>query len=932
MTKAMNQIADANAEVDNDQTHSALHFDGENFAGGQSRVVGLFANVVADLKGENAAQARTDFGGALHTIQDFYAHSDWIELGNTGANPDLGRPGHTLGPVAGPTEGTCNGSLVTTTKLTSGYYGGEDVAAPAGVAKCRHGGPFDHGPGSGGINKDLNNSLFSPHSTQHAAAAAAAIAGTEQFIRDIKAAVSARQLKLLLGVGPTLGMSIDTTGSMGGIISSVQAQAIQITDKRIGTDEEPSRYVLAPFNDPSVGPLTTTDDPVTFKNAISALTASGGGDCPELAMSGLLQAVGAMDEGSDLFTFTDADAKDADLADTVSNLAASKDIRIYPMLFGNCTGDLAARSQQPQAQQPQANQHAATGALAVPAFTAPKPFQDVARATGGQVFALSTADAGSITQLADALVRSNAVNLLNVSTPLTAAGQSVTVPVDSTLSRVTFSASGAAASAQTVTITRPDGTTVAPGDPGVQVISVPNSAPATITTITAPSAGSWTVTLSGSGTTSLRVTGESGLDLANFRFLPTDEVSTDPARTGVRAIDGFPVAGQQVGADGTLTDGFASAHFELRAPDGSPVQSLGLSQYGNEFAAPITVPSVPFLVYVTGVDTAGTAFQRMLPGVVTPQSLVVRAPPSATLVPGTATSFAFTVANLGAADTFSVTATDDHGYVRSATPATLTLDAGATGTVTVVLQPPAGTADGTTDALTVGAASGARRNFAVLSNAVLAAPPDTTPPTVTATVTPTPNAAGWNNQDVTVALAATDEPGGSGVASVTYSTGGASTTVPGASATVPITTDGVTTVTYSAVDETGNTSSGQVTVRLDKTAPALTCQATPDHLWPPTFQLMPIRVSVTVADGLSGPGQFTLQSVTTSSGPHPQDIVGWTTGTADTQGYLRAMIDGAHDRVYTLTYQGVDVAGNVGTCQATVRVTVLPPLLLRRIA
>ncbi len=204
MVTAMNQVVDANAAVDDDQKHSALHFDGENFAGGQNRIIALLDSVIKGLQAENAEQARRDLGGALHTIQDFYAHSNWIELGNTGPSSDLGRPGHTLGPVADPNEPTCNGSTLITRELTSGYYGGEDRTMPIlpQGTKCRHGGPTDFSPGRylTGINKDVPNGFFSPHSEYHKAAGEAAIQATEQFIRDIKARVTNRQLQLLFGV------------------------------------------------------------------------------------------------------------------------------------------------------------------------------------------------------------------------------------------------------------------------------------------------------------------------------------------------------------------------------------------------------------------------------------------------------------------------------------------------------------------------------------------------------------------------------------------------------------------------------------------------------------------------------------------------------------------------------------------------------------
>ena len=68
----------------------------------------------------------------------------------------------------------------------------------------------------------------------------------------------------------------------------------------------------------------------------------------------------------------------------------------------------------------------------------------------------------------------------------------------------------------------------------------------------------------------------------------------------------------------------------------------------------------------------------------------------------------------------------------------------------------------------------------------------------------------WNGRGVLVTLNASDNSGGSGVATLTYAASGAqpipSTTVPAASlpATVTLTTPGVTTLTYSATDNAGN--------------------------------------------------------------------------------------------------------------------------------
>ncbi|MFD9413058.1 OmpL47-type beta-barrel domain-containing protein [Streptomyces sp. NPDC059989] len=105
---------------------------------------------------------------------------------------------------------------------------------------------------------------------------------------------------------------------------------------------------------------------------------------------------------------------------------------------------------------------------------------------------------------------------------------------------------------------------------------------------------------------------------------------------------------------------------------------------------------------------------------------------------------------------------------------------------------------------------------------------DTSAPATFATISPTPNSAGWNTTSPTlVNIGALDGSCGSGVQKITYSASGAqpigSTDVPGASAAVAITTNGVTTVTYTATDAAGNTSAPQtITVRLDTAGPTIT--------------------------------------------------------------------------------------------------------------
>jgi hypothetical protein len=101
---------------------------------------------------------------------------------------------------------------------------------------------------------------------------------------------------------------------------------------------------------------------------------------------------------------------------------------------------------------------------------------------------------------------------------------------------------------------------------------------------------------------------------------------------------------------------------------------------------------------------------------------------------------------------------------------------------------------------------------------------DTVAPTTSASTSPAPNAAGWNNSNTTVTLNATDNTGGSGVKQITYSlNGGQPTTVTGSTASVVVTANGTTTITYFATDNAGNVEAQKSTVvKLDTKAPTVT--------------------------------------------------------------------------------------------------------------
>ena len=120
----------------------------------------------------------------------------------------------------------------------------------------------------------------------------------------------------------------------------------------------------------------------------------------------------------------------------------------------------------------------------------------------------------------------------------------------------------------------------------------------------------------------------------------------------------------------------------------------------------------------------------------------------------------------------------------------------------------------------------------------------------------------------------------------------------------------------------GNTEVAKtIAIELDQTPPTVSCVATPAILKPVNRKLVPVNVSVNVTDSLSGPAGFELLSVTSSDPNTTNDIQGFVPGTPSVSGLLRAARRSEdRGRVYTLTYQGSDNAGNSATCTTQVRV------------
>jgi von Willebrand factor A domain-containing protein 7 len=704
--KAIAEILKANTDTDcvSCQADSDKHFDDENFTGGSDRILNLKNKIVSELSGSSpdGPAARKDLGTALHTVQDFYAHSTRVELGQGSFDNLLG-----TSTFAGPAIGvqTCpNDKAVLAgdglSQATSGYFRGptfcDTLRVPKG--KCIHG---INGV-CAGINKD------EPGRPNFQAARDLAGTATMRFINlilnDPAITNNAKAVKALMGISSTLGMVVDTTGSMSDIQSQVKNQIASIVNSVVGTDDEPEQYLLAPFNDPFTGPVTVTSDAATFLSQVNSLTATGGGDCPELAMQGLSDAISNADDDSTLFLFTDASAKDSALAGSVAADANKKRITINFGLFGSCS-------------------------------PIDPGFIRVAAETGGQIFFLARTEAGSLFSLVRPQVGLAPDAILHSTGTLAASSRDFQFPVDSTLTSLTVAAF--AESLSSVSLTRPDGSVVVSTDPDANITVLTT---ATIFNMTAPQVGMWHAHIQGTGSYSVAALGKSTLALQSqiIHFQDFSFVTL----TGRTAHAGyFPIPGQPFIADSQtvmaqLMGPASNTSFSFVSEAGDLLQIVTLNTgdpnaASTDFVGTVALPTLPFRVMATGTDSKGAAFQRIFVPLFRPQA--VKVTPTTlvnTIAAGRSSMFTYEVKNGGPDATFQVTTTDTAHFVSGSAPSTLTLANGATGVVTVTLNVPASAPLGSFDSVTVVATSSTDNtvnNSAVQDLEVSAAnrPPDT---------------------------------------------------------------------------------------------------------------------------------------------------------------------------------------------------------------
>ncbi|KAI4895401.1 hypothetical protein NFI96_022024 [Prochilodus magdalenae] len=729
---SIDTIADNNVAVDVVHFFNPIfHFDNETFLRGRDLITSGLSAVKASVKQQSYEAARQKLGEILHTLQDFYSHSNWIELGNFAPYPNLINPSSPIDNIAdSATCSSCDGNnckgnileeVLRQKKLTSGYFSLTRFDKPKG--KCSHGGFLDltsYTEPKGGISKDT---VDSSHGDRHNDAAYVAIAATRELLEDIRAAVGNFEFLRLMGLTQTSVLCFvnDTTGSMSNDIAEVRRITSLIIDSKKGTEKTPSEYILVPFNDPDFGPLTRTTDPDVFKSKIAALKAKGGGDAPEMCLSGLQLALTGSPPQTEIFVFMDADAKDKWLKSTVLALIQRTKSSVSFLL----TNALSARRRRSSDGQ-QDGQQQFSSRLSNPLNGV---YEDLAQASGGQAVEVTKATLPQATSIIVDTASSSLVTVFQaVRNP--AKAETFSFFVDSSLQNLTIYITG---NSLNYIIISPSGVSQNSAEPSGalgQIKKVGNFN--TFRPDVSDQTGQWVIRINSTQPYTVKVLGQSEVDFL-FSFIKLFN-GPHPSYT---VLNSRPAANSNVTLLVSMVGGDSVRPTKVALIDASSSNTFNgvLEEVGsNQFM--VTINSVPpgeFVVRVDGESSFSKAssglFQRQSSTQIQASSVTVTTQADGTLEPGRNFTLPFIVATNGSGGIFTVRVSNDRSF-EAVFNSSLTLERGGSANGTVTLAVPENTPSGSDITVTVEAEApgGADSNYAVLRLSVVAPVTDINPP------------------------------------------------------------------------------------------------------------------------------------------------------------------------------------------------------------
>ncbi|XP_061427588.1 von Willebrand factor A domain-containing protein 7-like [Lethenteron reissneri] len=681
------------------------------------------------VNSSSPAQARKSLGQMLHILNKFYSNTNWIEQGNlipleALVNMDLPFPATASSTLATCTDCTttsdpnvyeCLNNIILASPLTSGYRPGRRCRTKPATGKCSHGGINDawqNQTATGGINKETLEPELSPHHYHHDEAGQVAMIATRDVLVNSASSVLEELgekvfMQLFNLERHSLVYVVDVTGSMSNDIALVRDKTKEMVLKVANKTEAPETYVLVTFSDPDVYEPLITKDWTEMYQALDSLQVGGGGDCPEMALTALELALQISQPGSDIYLFTDAGAKDEEeKKDAVMALFESTDSRLHVFNTGSyCTrgtqGELSSRASEPRQ----------------------NIYETLTALSGGQYILTTKGELAGVLGSLELSLNAAPVSVryVEVTTP-----DSVTFPVDSSLSEIAVSVSGPASF--TVELFLPS------GELATDVEELVSSSQNVVRRVTSVTQGTWTVKVTGSpGPHLVKVTGRSLVDFTAQLLQRTNGF--------MLPIPGRPITGEPyqlwVKPMGSVA-GYSMSSVRLLSGMGN-LEYL-VSPTESEFGVPLQfIDSMAFMVEVCGSSPEGLQFCRMHTQLTTVQSfrLAQLNFEEATLQPGVEVSLSVVLENRGvAASSFSVSARDELGWASAVSPSSAVLAPGETAKLNVTVAAPQSITEFTSSMLRVTAESVESPDSSYTLSfplSVFIAPmeiPDTSPPAV----------------------------------------------------------------------------------------------------------------------------------------------------------------------------------------------------------
>lgn len=310
---------------------------------------------------------------------------------------------------------------------------------------------------------------------------------------------------------------------------------------------------------------------------LNEVVVRGGGDCPELALTGLRNAIDSGLSNSPAFLFSDASAKDYELYDEVAALIQRKQTNVNFFLTGDCDS------------------------RTTPQY---KVYSKIARTSGGQVFNLDRTSVREVLVATSVSLESDFVNLQSVEFDV--GGKSETlVELDESIRRISVILSGSDAQ---LSVEGPSGDVIATAKSSPEVFSSANIKIITFDV----SSMKYTIKANASSEYSLRIGGISDL---KFEFGFSRKMPGSISDTHVRPTIGSPSILSVYISDKSLVKNLVHATIvpatSLEPFDDFQV-TLKRNNNGFYLSDPFEVPTQMFRIQIHGSDSKDNKIDRVI--------------------------------------------------------------------------------------------------------------------------------------------------------------------------------------------------------------------------------------------------------------------------------------------------------------------------------